>query len=59
MDRKEAARLKALKMRESKPFPHWFIEDLEGSPDKELVLNCYKSVNDKAIFICKIHGPYE
>ena len=52
-------RNQAMTKRQKNPFPQWFIDDLEGSPDKELVLNHIKSVNDKAIFICKIHGPYE
>lgn len=53
MDRKQVARERALKWRKEHPFPQWFIEDLEGSPDKDAVLGCYLSVNDYALFYCK------
>lgn len=53
MDRKQAARERALKWRKEHPFPQWFIEDLENSPDKDKVLDCILSVNDNALFFCK------
>lgn len=53
MDRKQAARERALKWRKEHPFPQWFIEDLEFSPDKDRVLGCYLSVDDNALFYCK------
>ena len=45
--------------REKNPFPQWFIEDLEGSPDKESVLSRRLRIADSALFSCKIHGLYE
>jgi hypothetical protein len=44
--------------RAKNPFPQWFIDDLEGSPDKDLILNCNKNIDDKAFFLCKEHGMY-
>ena len=45
--------------REKNPFPQWFVEDLEGSPDKESVLSRRLRIADSALFNCKIHGLYE
>jgi len=57
-ERKEIARRIALKRREENPFPDKFVADLEGSPDKNAVLNCYLSSHDKARFNCPTHGLY-
>lgn len=56
--RLERVRQRALNERAKNPFPQWFIDDLEGSPDKEAVLECHLSVNDYALFNCKEHGLY-
>ena len=34
--------------RDKNPFPQWFIDDLDGSPDKEAVLNGTLKSHDKA-----------
>lgn len=45
-------------MRSKNPYPQWFIKDLEGSPDKEDVLNGILKSHDKAQFYCSQHGFY-
>lgn len=39
-------------------FNEYFLRDLEGSPDKDRVLNGELKSRDKALFVCKIHGFY-
>lgn len=45
-------------MRNKNPYPQWFIDDLEGSSDKEDVLNGILKSHDKAQFYCPHHGFY-
>lgn len=44
--------------RDTNKFPQWFIDDLDGSPDKEAVLNGTLKSHDKAQFYCPQHGFY-
>lgn len=44
--------------RDTNKFPQWFIDDLDGSPDKEAVLNGTLKSHDKAQFYCLQHGFY-
>ena len=45
-------------MRTKSPYPQWFVDDLEGSPDKDKVLSGELKSHDKAYFVCKDHGLY-
>ena len=45
--------------RNKNPFPQWFIDDLEGSPDKDDVLTRRLRTTDVARFYCEKHGLYE
>lgn len=56
--RLEQARKLQLRRRGIKPFPQWFIDDLEGSPDKDKVLSGEFKSRDKVYFSCKRHGLY-
>lgn len=47
-----------VKRRANNPFPQWFLNDFEGSPDKEAILSGKLTVNDKAHFTCQAHGLY-
>jgi len=46
------------KHRKDRPYPDWFINDLEGSPDKDAVLSLQLKGHDKAQFSCSKHGWY-
>ena len=45
--------------RTKNPFPQWFVDDLEGSPDKDDVLMRRLRTADVARFYCEKHGLYE
>lgn len=44
--------------REKNPIQDWFLQDLEGSPDRKDVIEGNLTLKDSALFVCKEHGLY-